>query len=164
MNGLTSNQNLLSQVSFKLVINSHEFANIEYFAVGANLPGISISEAAANFRNQAGFVPGEHMVFEPLNIRLAIDEDFVGYTELFRWLKSHTNETDLKVADISLLVMSSHNNVTRTFTFVNAFPTALGQIDFNVQATDVEYAYTDVTFRYDYFKIDGVGDNGQIVC
>lgn len=164
MSNLTSNQNLLSQVSFKLVINSHEFANTEYFAVNANLPSVSMSEAVSGFRNQAGFVPGDKLMFDPFTIRLAIDEDFVGYTELFKWIKSHTNQTDLKVADISLIVLSSHNNANKTFTFVNAFPTNLGQLDFNVQNQDIEYAYLDVTFRYDYFKIDGLGDNGQIVC
>lgn len=158
MNGLTPNQNLLSQVSFKLIINSRDFANTQYFAVNANLPSISINEAIGGFRNQAGFVPGDKLNFDPFNIRLAIDEDFVGYIELFRWMKSHTDQTDLKVADISLIVMSSHNNANKTFTFKNAFPTNLGQIDFNVQNQDIEYAYVDVTFRYDYFTISGVDD------
>ena len=163
MNNLTPNQNLLSQVSFKLVINSHEFANTEYFAVNANLPSISMNEAIGGFRNQAGFVPGDKLNFDPFTIRLAIDEDFVGYIELFKWMRGHTNQTDLKVADISLVVMSSHNNANKTFTFVNAFPTNLGQIDFNAQNTDIEYAFTDVTFRYDYFKIAGVND-GEFIC
>ena len=156
MSNLTTNFNLLSNVSFKLVINSHEFANTEFFAVTASLPSVSINEATAGFRNHAGFVPGEKMTFDPFNIRVAIDEDFKGYLEIFNWLKSHTEENDLKVADISLIVMTSHNNANKTFTFVNAFPTNLGAIEFNVQGQDVEYAYTDITFRYDYFKIDGV--------
>lgn len=160
MNNLTLNQNLLSKVSFKLVINSHEFANTEYFAVDANLPSLSMNEAIGGFRNQAGFVPGDKLNFDPFTIRVAVDEDFAGYVELFNWMKSHTDQTDLKVADISLIVMSSHNNATKTFTFVNAFPTNLGQIDFNVQTQDIEYAYLDVTFRYDYFKIEGA----QIIC
>lgn len=169
MNGLTPNQNLLTQVSFKLILNSTEFANTQYFAVNANLPSISMTEATGGFRNQAGFLPGDKLNFDPFTIRLAIDENFAGYIELFKWMKGHTNQTDLKVADISLLVMSSHNNITKSFTFVNAFPTNLGQIDFNVQNSDIEYAFVDVTFRYDYFKIDGltgVGDDqpGVIVC
>lgn len=154
MSNITSNFNLLSNVSFKLVINSHEFANTEFFAVTASLPSVSINEAMAGFRNKAGFVPGEKMEFEPFNIRIVIDEDFRVYTEIFNWMKSHTDHTDLKTADISLIVMSSHNNANRTFTFVNAFPTSLGSIEFNAQNGDIEYAYTDVTFRYDYFKID----------
>lgn len=116
---------------------------------------MSINESTAGFRNHAGWVPGDHLNFEPFNIRIALDEDFAGYTEIFNWLKSHTEDNDLKVADITLIVLSSHNNTNKSFRFVNAFPTTLGSIEFNVQNTDIEYAYTDVTFRYDYFEIDG---------
>lgn len=157
MSNLTPNQNLLSQVSFKLVLNSEEFANTQYFAVQANIPSISIAEATAGFRNKAGFVPGEKMIYDPFTVRLAVDEEFAGYNELYKWMKSHTERTDLKVADITLLIMSSHNNPVKSFTFVNAFPTNLGQLDFNTQNTDIEYAFIDVTFRYDYFKMEDIG-------
>jgi hypothetical protein len=70
-------------------------------------------------------------------------------------MKGHTNLAGIKVADLSLIIMSSHNNANKTFTFANAFPTSLGSIEFNTQAQDIEYAFMDVTFRYDYFKIEG---------
>ena len=65
----------------------------------------------------------------------------------------------LKTVDLPLCIMSSHNNVNRKFVFKNAFPTSLGSIEFNVQNSDVEYAYVDVTFRYDYF-----GPEGALFC
>lgn len=165
MSNLTNNFNLLSNVGFKLVINSHEFANTEFFVVSASLPSVSINEAPAPFRNQSGFVPGEKMEFDTFNVRVAIDEDFASYTEIFNWIHSHTNQNDLKVADISLIVMTSHNNANKTFTFINAFPTNIGSVEFNAQAQDVEYAYVDVTFRYDYFKIsDAAGDSLAGFC
>lgn len=157
MSNITTNFNLLSNVSFKLVINSHEFANTEFFAVTASLPSVTVNEAPSPFRNQAGFVPGEKMEFDTFNVRIAIDEDFAGYTELFNWMHGHTTDAGYKVADISLIVMTSHNNANKTFKFVNAFPTNLGSVEFNVQGQDVEYAYTDVTFRYDYFTIGNSG-------
>lgn len=165
MNNLTSNVNFLSNVSFKLTLNSAEFSNTQFFAVSANVPSVSITEASAPFRNQAGFVPGEKMNYDPLTVRIAVDENFAVYLELYRWMKSHQNQTDLKLLDISLSIMSSHNNPVQTFTFVNAFPTNLGQLDFNAQGTDVEYVYLDVTFRYDYFKVSGLdGDSLAEFC
>lgn len=160
MSNLTNNVNPLSNVSFRLTLNSVEFANTQFFAVSASIPAVSITEATTGFRNQAGFVPGEKMQYDPLNIRIAVDENFASYLEIYRWLKSHTDQTDLKVVDMSLSIMSSHNNPVQTFTFINAFPTNLGQLDFNAQATDVENVYVDVTFRYDYFKISGLEGNG----
>lgn len=156
MNNLTGNTNLLSTVGFKLILNSHEFKNTEFFAVSATLPGVTCSEAPAGFRNQAGYVPGEKLEFEPFNIRIAIDEDFKVYDEIFNWMYSFTTNAPPKVCDMTLCIMSSHNNVNRKFQFKNAFPTSLGSIEFNVQESDVVYAYTDVTFRYDYFGVDGL--------
>jgi hypothetical protein len=159
MNNLTANVNFLTTVSFKLILNSLEFANTEYFAVTANIPSISISESNAGFRNKAGYVPGDKLMFDPLTIRVAVDENFAGYIELYQWMKGFsTKASHPKVCDMTLVVMSSHNNAIKSFRFVNAFPTNLGQIDFNVQNQDVEYAYVDVTFRYDYFTISGVDD------
>jgi hypothetical protein len=160
MNNLTSNVNFLGKVSFKLTLNSLEFANTQFFAVSASIPGVAISEATAGYRNQAGFVPGEKMMYDPLTIRIAVDENFASYLEIYRWMKSHTNQNDVKVIDMSLSILSSHNNPIQTFTFVNAFPTNIGQLDFDAQATDVEYLYMDVTFRYDYFKVSGLDDGG----
>ena len=159
MNNLTNNVNFLSNVSFKLILNSTEFANTQFFAVSASVPSVSINEATGGFRNQAGFLPGDKMNFDPLNVRIAVDENFASYLELFKWMKSHTNQTDLKTVDISVIVMSSHNNPVQTFTYKNAFPTNLGQLDFNSQNSDVEYVYFDATFRYDYFTISGLETN-----
>jgi hypothetical protein len=159
MNNLTGNVNMLSTNSFKLVINSNRFANTEFFTVSANLPGISLNESIAGFRNKAGYVPGDKLIFEPLTIRIAVDENLENYMELFSWLQKHVTSQDLEVVDMSLVILSSHNNPVCTFTFVNAFPTNLGQIDFNSQQGEVEYAYVDVTFRYDYFKISRAGSD-----
>ena len=149
---------MLSNVSFKLTLNSTEFSNTQFFAVTANVPSVSLNEATAGFRNRAGFVPGDKMNFDPLTVRIAMDENFAVYHELYGWLRSHVEQTDLKTVDISLSIMSSHNNPIQTFTFVNAFPTTLGSLEFNSQNTDVEYVYLDVTFRYDYFKLAGGSD------
>ena len=153
MNNLTGNLSLLPVTSFKLVLNSHEFANIEFFAVSVQIPSVSLSAAATKFRNKWGFEPGDSLVYEPLQVRLAVDENMKCYKEVFDWIKGHTNQTDLKMSDITLIVMSSHNNPNVKFKFVNAFPTSLGQIEFNAQQGDVEYAFIDVTFQYDYFEM-----------
>lgn len=155
MNNLTDNISLLPTTGFKLILNSHEFKNTEFFAVSATLPGISCNEAPAPYKNSKGFFPGETLEFEAFNIRLAVDEDFHSYEEIFNWMKSHTNANTLKVSDITLCILSSHNNVNKKFLFKNAFPTSLGSVEFNVQSTDVEYAYVDVTFRYDSFAAEG---------
>jgi hypothetical protein len=49
--------------------------------------------------------------------------------------------------------MTSHNNINKQFQFKDAFPVSLSGVDFNAQATDVEYLQADVSFRYNEFVI-----------
>jgi hypothetical protein len=58
-----------------------------------------------------------------------------------------------KTRDMSLLILDSHNNVSREVTFTNAFPTSLSTLDFDAKSTDVEYLIADASFSYSYFKV-----------
>jgi hypothetical protein len=160
MNNLTGNTNLLSNAGFKLIINSQEFSNTGYFAVTANIPSVQVNAALTTFKNQKGYVPGETIEFEQFSVRIAIDEDLVVYKEIFNWMKTYTDTAGMKQHDMSLIILSSHNNPNKTFKFVRAFPVSLGSIEFNAQNTDAEYAFVDVQFQYDYFLIEDEG----IIC
>jgi hypothetical protein len=146
------NSNLLSLTGFKLIINNIDFKYTEYFAVSASFPNVSLPEITTGFKNMAGFVSGDRLVYDALNIRIAIDENLESYNEIFNWLTHNTKTQTLKTYDILLCFLTNHNNVGRKIKFMNAFPTNLGGIEFSVQQSDVEYAAVDVTFRYDYFE------------
>jgi hypothetical protein len=76
------------------------------------------------------------------------------YIETFDWIhKLITTEKaeDLK-ADATLLVLSSHNNVTKEIKFNGVFPTSVSAVDFDSQVESVEYVQMDVTFAYTYFE------------
>lgn len=154
MKNLTDNVNQLSPTSFKLIINSQDYSNTEYFVVSATLPGLTIAASSTHFRNQRGWVPGDTVEYEQLSMRIAMDENMTVYKEIHNWMTGFTNATDLPRHDITLLVLTSHNNPNQGFRFANAFPVSLGSIEFSSQQSDAEYAYIDVTFQYDYFKIE----------
>ena len=71
---------------------------------------------------------------------------------MFGWLLHNTKSDALKTYDMSLSFITSHNNISRVIRLVDAFPTNLGGVEFNVQSSETEYAFVDVTFRYDYFE------------
>lgn len=146
------NSNLLSLTGFKLIINNVDFKHTQYFAVSASFPSVSLPEITTGFKNMAGFVSGDRLTYDALNIRIAIDENLESYNELFNWLRHNTKTQALKTHDIVLCFLTNHNNVGRKVKFTNAFPTSLGGIEFSVQQSDVEYAAVDVGFRYDYFE------------
>ncbi len=148
---LTTNINMLSPTGFKLTINREKFANTEFFITSFGIPSLSAGEVQTNFQNNIGFTPGEALTFEALSLRFVIDEDMNNYTEMFNWMKANTDTVERH--DMILSIMTNKNLVNKQFQFKDAFPTSLSGVDFNAQATDVEYLQADVTFRYNEFAI-----------
>jgi hypothetical protein len=144
--------NLLALTGFKLTIHTEDFKHTQYFAVSASFPAVSLPEVTTGFRNLSGFVSGDKLAYDPLTLRVAIDERLESYREIFNWMYSNTSNNVLNVYDITLHFLTNHNNISRSVRFSNAFPTNIGGLEFNVQQTESEYAYVDVTFRYDYFE------------
>jgi hypothetical protein len=149
---LTTNINMLSPTGFKLTINREKFANTEFFITSFGIPSLTGGEVQTNFRNNIGFTPGEALTFESLSLRFAIDEDMNNYTEMFNWMKAN-RDSNFERHDMILSIMTNKNILNKQFQFKDAFPTSLSGVEFNSQATDIEYLQADVTFRYNEFVI-----------
>jgi len=145
------NNNLLPLTGFKLSVGTDQFKHLRHFAVSANMPGCNIGEVSTTYRNLSGYVPSDHISYDSLNIRFAVDESMVVYDEVFQWLSSCTSSNVIPVHDIVLNFLTSKFNISRSVSFSNVFPSSISGINFDVQNTEVEYAYIDVIFRYDNF-------------
>ena len=150
-NNLSDNLNFLAPNGFRLTISREKFANTEFFVTQFSLPTLNLGETQVNFRNAVGYVSGDTVTFDPITLRIAIDETMANYTEINKWIID--NETKIEKHDMILSILSSHNNENKQIQFTNAFPTSLSGVEFNTATTGVEYLQTDITFRYDRFKI-----------
>lgn len=151
---LTTNKNFLSPVGFQFKISSNLYPNLEYFAVAATLPGLSMTMAEQSYRGVNLSFTGDRLTFDDLSLRVNITEDLDNYIETFDWmhnLAQQKNAEDLKV-DATLLILSSHNNVIKEVEFKGVFPTSITPIEFNAQADSVEFVQMDVGFGYTYFE------------
>jgi len=144
--------NLLSLTGFKMQFNTDLFPLTEKLAVAATFPSISVSEVAINFSNKAGFVSSGFLEYGELSVRIAVDEGLSVYDELYNWLKRNSEGASLETYSLVLNFVTSHFNVSRSVRFNSVFASAISGIELNAQATDVEYAYIDVTFKYDNFN------------
>lgn len=144
--------NLLSLTGFKLQFNTDLFPLTERLAVAATFPSVSVSEVAINFSNKAGFVSSGFLEYGELSIRIAVDEKLGVYNELFNWLKRNSEGAALETYSLVLNFVTSHFNVSRSVQFNAVFASAISGVELNAQASDVEYAYIDVTFKYDNFN------------
>jgi hypothetical protein len=144
--------NLLSLTGFKMQFNTDQFSLCERLAVSASFPSISVSEVAINFSNKAGFVSSGFLQYGDLSVRIAVDEALGVYEELYNWLKRNSEGASLETYSLVLNFVTSHFNVSRSVQFNSVFVSSISGIELNAQATDVEYAYIDVTFKYDNFN------------
>jgi hypothetical protein len=144
--------NLLSLTGFKLQFNTDLFPLTERLAVAATFPSIGVSEVAINFSNKAGFVSSGFLEYGELSVRVAVDEKLGVYEELYNWLKRNSEGASLETYSLVLNFVTSHFNVSRSVRFNSVFASAISGVELNAQSTDVEYAYIDVTFKYDNFN------------
>ena len=144
--------NLLALTGFKMQFNTDLFPLTERLAVAASFPSISVSEVAINFSNKAGFVSSGFLQYGELSVRIAVDERLGVYDELYNWLKRNSEGGALESYDLVLNFVTSHFNVSRSVQFTQVFASSIGGMELNTQASDVEYAFIDVTFKYDNFN------------
>jgi len=151
---LTTNKNFLSPVGFQFKVDHTKYPNLEYFAVAATLPSMNIAAAEMPYRGVNLSFTGDRITFDDLGIRANITENMENYIETFEWIHNVTqtsNAEDFK-ADATLLILSSHNNVTKEIKFNGIFPTSLSAVEFDSQAEAIDYAQMDITFSYTSFE------------
>ena len=56
-------------------------------------------------------------------------------------------------SDATLTVLNSKNIAVTEIRFHNIFPTSLGALSYDIQASDVNYLQTSVDFSYMYYEI-----------
>ena len=172
-----TNLNYLSPVNFDLLIQ--KLPKTRYFCTGVNIPSINFSEALMDTKLAIqSALPGDKITFDPLTVKFVVDEDMKNYQEIFNWIMAlgpgsdtddfrtlvgstksttgfdnRTGDYAEMYSDATLIVNTSSNNANIEFQFIYCFPTSLGAIEFATDAVEVEYAISDLTLRYTYFKL-----------
>lgn len=135
--------------AFKMSFSDQSVSFINRWAVTMSLPSFNCQEVSASYRNMQGWLPGEKLTYDSVSVRFAIDEQLLVHKTLFDWIKDNTDSAKHRYSDIVLHVLDSNKRIVSNLTLVRCFPTSIGTVEFNVQNTEVEYAYMDVVFRFD---------------
>jgi len=161
---LTTNINYLQPTSYKLVIDRDNYPNLEYFAQTITHPGMILNPSEVPFRKLAGVpIVGGSLTFNELSATIILDEDMTAYDEMYAWIRRVVDNQPVGAlernsgkpptySDITLSILSSHNNQTKQVKYLECCPTALGDINFESTATGTEFITFSVSFRFTYFE------------
>jgi hypothetical protein len=164
---LTTNINYLQPTSFKLLIDRKHYPNLEFFCQSVSHPSMEMSAVETAFKKVAVPFSGDTLVFGALSCDIILDEDMHSYTEMFNWMRRNLDNNPANAldrtsrdapnsADITLSILSSHNNQTRQIRYIDAIPTSIGTVQFQSTGSGTEYLTFTVDFRYIYFELLGV--------
>lgn len=157
--------NFLQPTGFKVVVLRKRFKNLEFFAQSVQHPDLSVAPTVAQFRGTNAQLPGDKLEYGTLTIEAIMDENMNVYKEMHQWLTSsvdqkykpagniNLNDQDVSAYDISLMVLSSHNNAIDTIRYKSAFPINLGIVNFQSTADNIQYITFPITFAYTTFTI-----------
>ena len=148
---VTCSQNYLIPSGFRVLINRDDFPNLEFHAQAVQHPNVASNPVDVGYRRTPVALTGDTLDFGILSMDVLLDEDMQSYTELYNWMESSVEQksTRDRFYDITVFILTSHNNVNKKFTYINAFPIDIGAINL---ASDADQFITfPVTFKYDYF-------------
>lgn len=155
-NNQPTNINFLSPVGFRF--NIEYLPNTNWFMTSVNLPGISLGEINQPTPFMQTQVPGNDLVFDPLNITFQVDEDMQNWREIYDWMNGlgfpneygeyKAQKAKQLYSDASLSILNSDMNINYVITFTDLFPTSLSEILFDSASGDIETIKATVNFRY----------------
>jgi hypothetical protein len=167
---LTENINYLQPTGFKVVIDRENYPNLEFFAQSVDHPDVNLGVPTMPFRriDNVAF-PGDTISYSELQIQFILDEDIKSYIELYEWFEklvnenfvgegprsSRTNPTPPSQADISISILTSHNNQTKRILYKGCTPTSLSGLRLSSVATSIEYLTFQASFAFTGFEFKG---------
>lgn len=163
-----SNINLLQPTSFKLIIERKNFTNLEFFCQSVAHPAVDAQPGSVPY-SRIGQIPlaADKLNFTELECMIIVDENLNAYKEMYDWVhrlvqnpekssldRSLGEPTPNTYYDITLMILSSHNNTTRKIRYIDCIPVGLGNMMLDATTGDTTQVTFPATFRFSYFELD----------
>lgn len=167
----TFNENYLYPTAFKFTLA--RIPAVTYHCQSANIPGVSVGTMTANNPRSGRTlkIPSQNLQFEDLQITFLIDEEMRNWLELYSWIQAlrvvenwgtmrpfttdiTTGTTEAQLDTGTVSVLSSANNVVKTFRFHNLFPTEVSAIVFNSAGQGAEVMTATAKFAFEFYTVE----------
>lgn len=159
-----NNINYLQPNLFKLIVDRKNYTNLEFFAQSISHPTVDAAPAELPVQRVTRInLPADKLTYGELVANVIIDENMNSYVEMHNWISRMVQENykdplardaDLPPieADITVHMLSSHNNTIRTIKYLDCMPISLGGVELETQNAEGYITYP-VVFRFTYFEI-----------
>ena len=166
MADFTCDPTYLAPTGFKISVDRKNYPNIQFFAQQVQHPSMDMTTTEIPYRRVGTIVtPGDTLSFGTLTMDVLMDENMNVYQEMYDWMrrlvqekhKANTGrmfsgEDDLaSYCDITVSVLTSSNNISRSFKYINGLPISLGDITF-ASTQEGQYITFPMSFRFYYFE------------
>jgi hypothetical protein len=164
------NRNLLNPNGFQLLIA--RMPNVEFFVQDVEIPGLSTEEISQDSPLSIIKHPGDQMIFSPLNIVFALDEDLSSWEELYKWkvglafpedsqqykklLDGIALPPDKIYSDLSIIIETNHHNPNLLYKFKDVFPVSISSFVLTARNSDVPPLEFSVSFSYTTFSFERI--------
>lgn len=167
LNPKPTNTSLLQPTKFQFIFA--RMPNLTYFCQNVSLPGAGLSEIIRNTPFVDLYVPGEKLVYEPIDITFLVDEDLRTWLEIYDWMVGLTFPEDFNqyrrmlkeksdfggtVSDATLTILTNKNQTNIRVKFKDCFPTSLGALPFDSTSDANQVMTSTLSLRYNYFTVD----------
>ena len=161
----------LAQAS-KFLLTFARLPNMTYFCTKVNLPGIAFGEAVQQTPLIDAPIPGDKMVYEPLEIDFLIDEALLSWTTIQDWIRgmAFPENTDQyknlnlqqqlqlrnqqpQYSDATLTILTNKNNPIVTVQFSQLFPVSINSIQFDTSVDASSILTGKAAFKFTNYDI-----------
>jgi hypothetical protein len=163
MASLTDNINYLQPTGFKIILDRTYYQNLTFFATSFIHPSTALGTTIVGRSRTDVRLIGDKLTFGDVQCNIILDEDMAAVTEMYDWMQNIVNNTRNSPTgrtqterstecDMSVIALNSMNNATKTITYKDAFPTALGDINFDTVSGD-NFITVPMTFAFTTFEL-----------
>lgn len=162
-----STPNPLSRVNWRMFLR--RAPNVNFTIQTVNIPGLRLPSTYMPNPFVQIPEPGDHLLYNELDVEFLVDENFDNYMEIHAWIKGlgfpndYEEYKDLvyqkppgmgKVSDVDVMLLSSSRNPVIQMKFRDAFPVALTDATFDIRLPDSDFLTATASFQYISYAIE----------
>jgi hypothetical protein len=178
----------MKAVSDPVLLSNYSADPIQFSIFGSPVPQIAVPDISLPYGGQVHRISSNaRPAYNPLTIKFLVDNGYKNYWILWKWLNlfndSKTSSSDIAsnlnnttidnipiltnpvrnyTSQFSIFSLDEFNNKTIAFTYNNAFPTTLSELNFSNQ--DPSEINCTVTFAFNQLNVELLRDVNKVSC